>query len=85
MILKNDTGYMQGIPDLLILNMDRWGFLEVKISEDAPFQPNQEHYLDLLDGMYFARYICPENEEDVLHELYAALTSCRSARIPQRE
>jgi hypothetical protein len=84
-IVKLDSDYIQGIPDLLVLHMDRWAMLEVKASEDAPFQPNQEYYLALFDGMYFARYICPENEKDVLHELCIALTGSRSTRIPQRE
>ncbi len=38
-ILKNDTDYLQGIPDLLILWQDRWAMLEVKGSDDFFVQP----------------------------------------------
>lgn len=68
-ILKNDSGYLQGIPDLLVLYGDRWAMLEVKLSIDSPFQPNQEYYLELLDEMSFAACIYPENEYEVLDAL----------------
>ena len=84
-VLKNDANYLQGIPDLTVLFRTRWGMLEVKTSEDAPFQPNQEFYLEHLGDMSFARCIYPENEEEVLHELYRSLTLRRTSRIPQRK
>lgn len=80
-IIKNDTSYMQGLPDLLILYGDRWAMLEVKSDADAPEQPNQNYYIDLLDGMSFAAFIFPENEEDVLYELQHALGINRPARV----
>lgn len=73
MILKNDDGYLQGIPDLLILFGDRWAALEVKKSEHEPNQPNQEYYICEMDGMSFAAFIYPEIEEDVLYALQQAL------------
>jgi hypothetical protein len=76
---------MQGICDLTILFGEKWAALEVKASEDAPLQPNQQYYVDLLNEMSYAAFIYPENEEDVLHELYAALTAGRPSRLPQRE
>lgn len=78
-ILKNDTDYMQGIPDLTILYRDKWAMLEVKAYEDAPFQPNQEYYIDLLNDMSFAASIYPEIEEEVLRELQLAFEPRRSA------
>lgn len=77
LILKNDTDYLQGIPDLLILWRRHWAMLEVKASYDAPFQPNQEWYLEKLNKMSFASVICPENEEEVLHDLEKAFRSRR--------
>lgn len=68
-ILKNDPEYLQGVPDLTILFRGTWAALEVKASKDAPCQPNQEYYIDLLGEMSFAAFIYPENEEDVLREL----------------
>lgn len=71
-ILKNDTDYIQGIPDLLILWGRRWAALEVKAREDAPHQPNQDYYVELMDEMSFADFICPETEEEVLRDLQQA-------------
>lgn len=73
MILKNDSAYRPGIPDLSIFHGLRWAMLEVKASETAPFQPNQEHYLAKLDGMSFASVVYPSNEEVVLRALSQAL------------
>lgn len=80
-ILKNDTDYMQGIPDLLILFRDKWAMLEVKSRKGAKTQPNQEYYVELLDSMSFASFIYPENEEDVLYDLQQAFRSRREARL----
>lgn len=74
-ILKNDSGYAQGIPDLAIFFGDRWAMLEVKPSEDAPIQPNQPYYVELLDRMSFAAFIYPENEGEILDALQHALRS----------
>lgn len=69
MVLKNDSSYIQGIPDLLVLYKDTWGALEVKRSSSAKHRPNQQYYVDLMDKMSFSRFICPENKEEVLDEL----------------
>ena len=71
-IMKLDSGYIQGIPDLLILYKDKWATLECKKSSRAHKQPNQEYYVDILNKMSFARFICPENKEEVLNELQQA-------------
>lgn len=84
-ILKNDSAYLQGVPDLLILYRRKWAMLEVKVSEDSPVQPNQTYYVDMLDDMSFAAFIYPENEEEVLNDLQRALQPRRAACIPQRE
>lgn len=84
MVLKNDSGYLQGVPDLLILHGSRWGMLEVKASKDSPFQPNQAYYVSELNQMSFAAFIYPEIEEEVLRDLQHALEPRRSARVPQR-
>lgn len=73
MVLKNDSSYIQGIPDLLILFEDKWASLEVKRSNTASHRPNQEYYVDLMNNMSFSRFICPENKEDILHEMELAL------------
>lgn len=68
-IMKNDPNYRQGFPDLLVLFNTGWAVLEVKASADAPYQPNQEWYLDKLRGMSFSATIYPENEREVLTAL----------------
>ena len=69
MIMKNDSGYIQGIPDWTILYEDKWAVLEAKRSKNAPAQPNQAYYVDELNKMSFARFIFPENKDEVLRDL----------------
>lgn len=84
-ILKNDTDYMQGMPDLTILFKDKWATLEVKASASSPSQPNQEYYVDELNNMSFSAFIYPENEDEVLKALAAVLKPRRQARASSRE
>ena len=74
-VLKNDPDYIQGIPDLLILNGDRWAALECKRSEKEHRQPNQEHYVRTMDEMSFARFVFPENKDYILNELQQTFKS----------
>lgn len=69
-VTKLDSGYIQGIPDLLILHKDKWATLECKKSKNAHRQPNQQYYVDKMDKMSFSKFIYPENKEEVLNELY---------------
>lgn len=73
-ILKNDTSYLQGIPDLTVLYGNNWAVLEVKANEDAPLRPNQDYYVQKLNEMSFADFIYPENEKAVLRELDQAFS-----------
>lgn len=68
-VMKTDPTYIQGLPDLLILYRDHWAALECKKSSNAHKQPNQTYYLEKMDDMSFARFIYPENKEEVLDEL----------------
>lgn len=67
---KTDCGDIQGIPDLMVSNKGKVAYLECKRSADAPHRPNQDYYVNYInenDG--FARFIYPENKEDVLNEM----------------
>ena len=68
-VLKNDSGYLQGVPDLLVLYGNRWAALECKASHNSARQPNQDYWVGAMDTMSFAAYIHPTNKDDVLNEL----------------
>lgn len=70
MVLHLDPNEIQGIPDLLILFKDKWAVLEGKKNKRASHRPNQDYYIELMDDMSFARFIYPENKDEVLDELY---------------
>lgn len=72
MVMKLDSSYIQGIPDLLVLYQDRWAALECKKSANARRQPNQTYYVNKMNDMSFAAFIYPENKEEVLYELQRA-------------
>lgn len=80
-VLKNDANYMQGFPDLLILNEGTWAALECKRTKDAHIQPNQSYYVDKLNQMSYASFICPENREEVMNELQQTFRANRPTRI----
>ena len=86
-VIKNDgSNIPQGFPDLLILYGDKWGTLECKrndayLHDESMKEPNQDYYVDLLNGMSFSRFISPENEDEVLNELYSTFGLNRSTRI----
>lgn len=68
-VLKNDSSYLQGIPDLTVLWNHCWALLECKREDKAKHQANQDFYIEIADGMSFGRFIHPENKEAVLDEM----------------
>lgn len=74
-VMKNDSSYIQGIPDLLILHNNKWAALECKKTARASHRPNQDYYVGLMDKMSFAKFISPENKEEVLHALQQTFES----------
>ena len=84
-ILKNDPNYIQGIPDLLILYKDKWAALECKKEENAHHQPNQDYYISIMNDMSFAKFVFPENKEEILDELQRTFRVRRTSRVFKRE
>lgn len=68
-IFHLDPNEIQGVPDLLVLYRDRWAVLEAKDEATASHRPNQDYYVDVMNGMSFAAFIFPENMNRVLDEL----------------
>ena len=85
MVLKNDSSYRQGIPDLTIYYKDKWATLECKRNKTAKHQANQDTYVEQMDNMSFSRFIYPENKEEVLHELQQALKPTGPTCVPGGE
>ena len=81
LVMKLDSGYLQGIPDLLILYKKKWATLECKKTKNAKKRPNQDHYVDLMNEMSFSRFIFPENKEEVLNDLELTFKPSRAARV----
>ena len=71
-VTKLDSSHIQGLPDILVLWGKNWAALECKRSANAHKQANQDYYVGLMNGMSFARFIFPENKEEVLNELEQA-------------
>lgn len=71
-VLKNDAGYIQGIPDLLVLNGKHWAALECKKDAKAKHRPNQDYYIEKLNQQSYAKFVDPTNKEEVLNELQQA-------------
>lgn len=80
-IMKNDAGFIQGIPDMIILWENKWAMLEVKRSATEIHQPNQDYYVDMLDDMFFSAFIYPENKGEVLNALELAFRPTRTSRV----
>ena len=74
-VTKNDSSYIQGIPDLTIFYKDKWATLECKQNARAKKQPNQEYYVGRMNDKSFSKFICPENKEEVLYELHQSFNS----------
>lgn len=78
-VLKNNSGYRQGIPDLTVFYRTYWAWLEVKPERDAKQEPNQEWYVNWASRFTFGAFIYPENEKEVLCALVQAFGLPRPA------
>lgn len=80
-LLRNDPQYIQGMLDWTLLWEGFWAALEMKGSLKAKRQPNQDHFVKLLNKMSYAAFVSPENEEEVIAALQKAFTSRGAACV----
>lgn len=86
MILKNDPQLNgQGIPDLTVLTDKGWAVFETKRGEKAPKRPNQDHYVNRLNGLGFSAFIHPANEKEVLDAFQRSLETRGESCFPESE
>lgn len=76
-ILKNDSSFLQGVPDIQVLWKDRWAMLEAKKASNAAKQTNQDWYIKVFNKMSFAAFIEPGNMEEVLDAMESAFSNPR--------
>lgn len=81
-VIKNDSGYIQGFPDWTILYEDKWAVLEAKRNRTAKKQPNQDYYVEKLNRMSYSSFVYPENREDVLNKLAKVFNKKERRRSP---
>ena len=79
-VMKNDSSYIQGIPDLLILHNDKWASLECKRSASAKHRPNQDYYVEKMNDMSFSAFIDPSNKGEVLDAMERSFKTRRATR-----
>ena len=69
-IIKNDAGSVQGIPDMTIFYKGKYAWIETKKSATASKRPNQSHYVNWSNSYgAYATFCQPENKKQVLQEL----------------
>ena len=67
---RNSTDDIQGFPDVSVYHNGLTAFLEFKRCKTAKHQPNQDYYVNYINGTGgFARFIYPENAEEIKKEL----------------
>lgn len=70
LVLKNDSSYIQGIPDLSVFCGNKYAMLEVKKDSRASHQPNQDVYISQFSSWgAFAAFVYPENFDEVMGKL----------------
>lgn len=85
LVLKNDSSYIQGIPDLSVLSGECWAFIEIKRSADEPYRPNQEYYLEKAKNESMSWTLYPENKKEVFDEIQRSFAARGCTRIPGAE
>lgn len=59
----------RGVADIFFCFEGFYGWLEVKKSRNAPKRPGQQAFIDKMDEWSWAKFVYPENWEEVKKEL----------------
>jgi hypothetical protein len=59
----------RSMPDTFVLGPWSWAALEFKRSAFAPLRPNQGYHIRRLNKKGYAKFVYPENLEEVLDDL----------------
>lgn len=73
LVMSPAPGVPAGWPDVTFFYEGLHGHLEVKASEGASHQPLQDHWIEKLGGWSYARFVWPENWDEVRAELDSML------------
>ena len=69
-VLPNDAGYLQGFPDATVyLPNGKYFLLEGKRTATSAHQPNQDYYVNESPLSDNARFVYPENKDEILSEI----------------
>lgn len=68
-VIKGNSAYRQGVPDILFLWRNNWALLEIKKDDKAPFEPNQEWYIEYYNQMSYSSVVRPNNADEVIREI----------------
>lgn len=70
--VKGNSMMQQGIPDQTFYHGPNWAMFEFKREANSDLQENQDYFIDKFDEMSFARFVSPENYDEVLDEVQEA-------------
>lgn len=76
-VLRGNSAYQPGVPDLFVVFEGGWIALECKKSRGARKQPNQDFFVEKLNRMCFAAVIYPENREEILDAIQQTFATRR--------
>ena len=85
-VIKNDSGYLQGYPDWSVHYHGMFALLEIKRHYNSHKQPNQDYYINQANAEGgFGRFVHQENKDVILDEMERSFKTSRIARVSKPE
>lgn len=69
MVIQPQVGIPTGTSDIFFCKEGFYGFIEVKASKTAKFQPLQKEFVEKMNDWSWARIVYPENWQEIKTEL----------------